>query len=146
MRNDDLAFLYQEVWKAASSAERSALAGTANLKNDADPAEIFGAIPRAAERIPPMFSRMLWDELEPEPIRRIELADVRLSEPVSRALQLAFAHELGERIDRAIARLGGEENAVVSQGELEAAAEAEGVHWQVLSYALSRESEAGASY
>jgi hypothetical protein len=141
MRNDDLAFLYQEVWKAASSAERSALAGTANLKHDADPAEIFSTIPRTAARIPAMFSRMLWDELEPEPIRRIELADVRLSEPVSRALQLAFAHELGERIDRAIARLAGTEEEAISQAKLEAAAEAEGLHWQVLSYALSRESE-----
>src|SRR3954451_2641438 len=64
---------------------------------------------------------------------------------VTHALRLAFAHELGERIDRAIARLGGGELEVISQGRLEAAADAEGVHWQVLSYALSRESEAETS-
>ena len=34
---------------------------------------------------------------------------------------------------------------MISQGKLEAAADAEGVHWQVLSYALSRESEAESS-
>jgi len=75
----------------------------------------------------------------------MELADVPLSAPVARALRLAFARELGERIDRAIARLAGKEGEAISQGKLEAAAEAEGLHWQVLSYALSRESEAGTS-
>src|SRR4051794_7249157 len=81
-----------------------------------------------------MFSRLLWPELAPEPATRMELADVPLSAPVTRALQLAFARELGERIDRAIARLGGGELEVISQGKLEAAAGAEGVHWRVLSY------------
>ena len=95
--------------------------------------------------MPPMFSRLLWPELAPEPTTRMELADVPLSAPVTRALRLAFARELGERVDRAIARLGGGELEVISQGKLEAAADAEGVHWQVLSYALSRESEAESS-
>jgi hypothetical protein len=54
---------------------------------------------------------------------------------------MAFARELGERIDRAIARLARREGEAISQGELEAAAEAEGLHWQVLSYALGRESD-----
>jgi hypothetical protein len=54
-----------------------------------------------------MLSRLLWPELAPEEVTRMELADVPLSAPVAQALRLAFAHELGERIDRAIARLGG---------------------------------------
>ena len=92
-----------------------------------------------------MFSRLLWPELEPEEVTRLALADVPLSTPVARALRLAFARELGERIDRAIARLAGKEGEAISQGKLEAAAEAEGLHWQVLSYALSQEIEAGTS-
>jgi len=143
MLANELDFLYRETWKVASSAERLALAGAADLDPEADPSEIFSAIPRATRPMPPMFSRLLWPELEPEAVTRVELADVPLSEPVARALRLAFAHELGARIDRAIARLGGEELEVISQGRLEAAADAEGVHWQVLSYAVSRESEAG---
>ena len=107
MLSDELDFLYQETWKIASSAERLALAGAADLGPGADPAEIFSAIPRATRPMPPMFSRLLWPELAPEPTTRMELADVPLSAPVTRALQLAFARELGERVDRAIARLAG---------------------------------------
>ena len=99
--------LLHETWKVASSRERLALAGAADLDREADPAEIFRAIPRATRPIPPMFSRLLWDELEPEEITRMELADVPLSAPVARALRLSFAHELGTRVDRAFARLGG---------------------------------------
>jgi hypothetical protein len=143
MLSDELDLLYRETWKVASLAERRELAGAANLGAGADPSEAFSAIPRATRPMPPMFSRLLWPELEPEEVTRTELGDVPLSEPVAHALQLAFAHELGERIDRAIARLGGGELEAISQGKLEAAADAEGVHWQVLSYALSRESEAG---
>src|SRR3954447_16855879 len=143
MLADELDFLYRETWKVASSAVRPALAGAANLGPEASPAEIFSAIPRATRPMPPMFSRLLWPELAPEEVTRMEFADVPLSAPVARALRLAFARELGERIDRAIARLGGGELEVIGQGMLEAAADAEGVHWQVLSYALSRESEAG---
>jgi hypothetical protein len=127
MLADELDLLYRETWKVASAAERLALAGAANLGPEASPAEIFSAIPRATRPMPPMFSRLLWPELEPEEVTRMELGDVPLSEPVARA----------------IARLGGGELEAISQGKLEAAADAEGVHWQVLSYALSRESEAG---
>src|SRR3954451_20573856 len=145
MLSDELDFLYRETWKVASSAERLALAGAADLGPGASPAEVFSAIPRATPPMPPLFSRLLWPELAREPATRMELGDVPLSEPVTRALQLAFARELGARIDRAIARLGGGELEVISQGKLEAAADAEGVHWQVLSYALGRESEAETS-
>src|SRR4051812_11949585 len=142
---DELDFLYRETWKVASSTERLALAGAANLGPGADPSEVFSAIPRATRPMPPLFSRLLWPELAPEPTARVELADVPLSAPVTRALQLAFARELGERIDRAIARLGGGELEGISQGQVQAAADAEGVHGQVLSHALSRESEAASS-
>src|SRR3954471_8804084 len=125
MLSDELDFLYRETWKVASSAERLALAGAANLGPEADPSEIFSAIPRAARPMPPLFSRLLWPELAPEPTTRMELGDVPLPEPVTRAVQLAFAHELGDRIDRAIARLGGEEREAISQGKLEAAADVE---------------------
>src|SRR4051794_23922626 len=145
MLADELDFLYRETWKVASAAERLALAGAADLGPGADPSEVFGAIPRATRPMPPLFSRLLWPELGPEEVTRMELADVPLSSPVTRALRLAFARELGERIDRAVARLGGGELEVISQGRLEAAADAEGVHWQVLPYALSRESEAESS-
>src|SRR4051794_36656756 len=134
MLADELDFLYQETWKVAPAAERLALTGAADLGPGADPSEVFSAIPRATRPMPPLFSRLLWPELEPEEVTRTELADVPLSEPVAHALRLAFARELGERIDRAIARLGGGELEVISQGRLEAAADAEGVHWQVLSY------------
>src|SRR4051794_26880230 len=107
MLEDELDFLCRETWKVASPAERLALAGAANLGPEADSAEIFSAIPRATRTMPPLFSRLLWPELAPEPTTRVELADVPLSAPVTRALQLAFARELGERVDRAIARLAG---------------------------------------
>src|SRR3954447_15774503 len=117
MLSDELDFLYRETWKVASSAERLALTGAANLGAEASPAEIFSAIPRATRPMPPLFSRLLWPELAPEPTTRVELGDVPLSAPVARALRLAFAHELGARIGRAIARLGGEELEVIGQGK-----------------------------
>src|SRR3954465_12101932 len=116
----ELDFLYRETWKVASAAERLALTGAANLGPEASPAEIFSAIPRATRPMPPLFSRLLWPELEPEEVTRMELGDVPLSAPVARALRLAFACELGERIDRATARLGGGELEAISQGKLEA--------------------------
>src|SRR3954470_11036144 len=88
MLSDELDFLYRETWKVASSAERLALAGAANLGPEVSPAEIFSAIPRATRPMPPLFSRLLWPELEPEEVTRMELGDVPLSAPVAQALRL----------------------------------------------------------
>jgi hypothetical protein len=74
-------------------------------------------------------------------VTRIELGEVRLSEPVSKAVQLALAHELGRRIDRAVEELSGYGNDAITQEELEAKATAAGVQWQVVSYALTRAKE-----
>src|SRR3954447_17254936 len=90
MLAEELDFLYRETWKVASAAERLALTGAADLGPEADPSEIFSAIPRVARPMPPMFSRLLWPELAPEPTTRMELGDMPLSSPVTRALRLAF--------------------------------------------------------
>jgi hypothetical protein len=52
---------------------------------------------------------------------------------------MALAYELGQRLERIIAELGGVHNPDITQEELEAKAAAYGVAWQVVSYAIGRE-------
>ena len=140
MLKSELGFLYQKTWQIASPAEREALQNVSGLVGDASPPEIFTIIARSAPRLDPRLSILLWSEL---PLslhtRQAVIYDLPLSEAVARTMQLAFANELGERIDRALVRLGGKE--AITQGELEAVAGIERVPWQVLSYALTREGE-----
>src|SRR4051794_34717930 len=123
---EEIEILCAIAWRRASDVERVALSEAANLQSYVGPADIFRAIARAAPRLPMTLTCLLWDELEPDPgITRMELGEVRLSDAVSQALQLCLAYELGTRIDRALARIGGVENEAVSQEELEAVAAAE---------------------
>lgn len=139
MVEEDLEILYETVWKQASGAERRELRLAAGLGAEAAASCIFPAIAGKAARIDPILTVYLWGELTPpRHITRIELGDVELSEPVSKAMQLALANELGQRIDRAVERLGGLEDEAITQEELEVAAAAAGVQWQVVSYALTR--------
>jgi hypothetical protein len=54
---------------------------------------------------------------------------------------MTLAYELGQRLDRIIAELGGADNPEITQEDLEAKAGAYGVAWQVVSYAIGRELE-----
>lgn len=105
----------------------------------ASPFTVFQTIARRAERIDPTLTTYLWNELEIKAqVKRIEINGVTLSAAVTRALEFALAYELGERIDRVIAELGGMENNDITQEELEVKARAAGLDWHVIAYALSR--------
>jgi hypothetical protein len=83
---------------------------------------------------------LLWHELDvKQRIERIELDGIVLSPESTTALQMALAYELGLRIERIVAELGGAHNPDITQEELEAKAAAAGVAWQVVSYAIGRE-------
>jgi hypothetical protein len=139
MVEEDLELLYEAAWDVASDAERRELRLASRLGSEATASAIFTAIASSAGLIDPILTTYLWDELEPpRHITRIELGDLELSEPVCQAVQFALAFELGQRIDRAIETLGGVGNNTITQEELEMAAEAACVQWQVVSYALGR--------
>ena len=106
MVEDHLDLLYEATWDVASDAEQRELRLASGLGPEATASAIFTAIARSAGLIDPILTTHLWDELEPpRHITRIELGELELSEPVSKAVQLALAFELGQRIDRAIAAL-----------------------------------------
>lgn len=144
MIDDDLNDLCAIAWERASFEERQALIDAASATADAAPAEVFTAIARQAQRLDPSLTSLLWDELSVKRhINRIELGDLTLSEPVSLSLQMALARELGERIDKVLAELGGAANDAIKEGELMAKSDAAGLPWQVVSYAITRERERG---
>jgi hypothetical protein len=141
MIEHDLKVLYTQAWELASPEERLAIIDAAPLARDVSPAELFTTIAQRAQQLDPSLASLLWDELSVKRrIARIELGGLVLSEPLAIALQMALAHELGTRIDRVIAKLGGAA-AEVPQEELESEAAAAGLHWQVVAYAITRENE-----
>ena len=134
-----LAIFCKTAWSRASVSERRALQLAANTSVGASTVEVFTSIARQAQSIDPILTTLLWGELTPKRhITRIELGDLPLSKGSSEAMQLALAYELGQRIDRVVEELGGVGNTAITQGELEAKARAACVHWQVVSYALTR--------
>ena len=136
------AVLYEAAWQRATREEQQALAAVAGLSDRAEPSAVFTAIARQARRLDPGLVTLLWDELEVKHrIERIELGDIVLSPTATTALQMALAYELGLRIERIIAELGGVHNPHITQEKLEAKAQAYGVAWQVVSYAIGRELE-----
>jgi hypothetical protein len=142
MIEDGLEIFYEAAWDVASEAERRELRLASGIGEEATSYAVFTAIARKTGLIDPILTTYLWDELAPQRhVTRIELGEVELSEPVSKAVQLALAYELGQRIDRAVEALGGVDNDAITQEELEAKAEAAGVQWQVVSYALTRARE-----
>lgn len=140
---EDLLDLFcKAAWGRASIRERRALQQAANISSETSPVEVFSSIARQAGSIDPILTTLLWSELAPQRrITRIELGDVQLSEESSEAMQLALAYELGQRIDRVVAELGGVRNASMTQEDLEEKSKAAGVQWQAVAYALSRERE-----
>src|SRR5215218_540277 len=103
-------------WQHASQAERDSLIDAAQLDVTASPSAVFTTIASRAEHIDPMLTTHLWHELSFKTrVKRVEIGDVVLSTPVARALEFALAYELGQRIDRVIAELGGMENDDITQ-------------------------------
>jgi hypothetical protein len=135
---EELHTLYVLAWQQASQAERDSLTDAAQLDSTASPSAVFTTIAARAERIDPTLTTHLWHELSKARVKRVEIGDVVLSTPVARALEFALAYELGQRIDRVIAELGGMENDDITQEELEVKARAAGLEWHVIAYALSR--------
>src|SRR4051794_40959756 len=134
-----LAILYEAAWQRATREEQQALASAAGVDDEAEPSAVFTAIARQAKRLDPGLATLLWDELDVRHrVQRIELDGVVLSPTCTTALQMALAYELGQRLERIIAELGGVHNPDITQKELEAKAAVYGVAWQVVSYAIGR--------
>src|SRR5204862_3838074 len=124
----------------ARKEEQQALRAAAGVADEAEPSAVFTAIARQARRLDPGLATLLWNELEArQHMHRLELDGVVLSPAISVAVQMALAYELGQRLERIIAELGGVHNAEITQEELEAEAAADGVAWHVLPYAIVRE-------
>jgi hypothetical protein len=144
MVEEDLTILYEAAWAKATEAERRALRQAAELADNAAPADVFTTLAKRAQRIDPILVTYLWGELDVKRrVTRIELDEAELSEPVSQAVQMALAYELGQRIDRVLEALGAAGNDAITQDALEAKAREAGVEWQVIAYALSREAGQG---
>jgi hypothetical protein len=135
-----LELLCTVAWERASRIERAALVEVSGCYHVTFPWEIFSTLARSSKHLDPALTSLLWDELpEKRQIDRIEIGDVRLSEPVCLALQMALAFELGTRLDRVIEELSrAGDDRLVTQDELDAKAELVGVPRGVLSYALER--------
>ena len=144
--DDELAMhldlLYEAAWARAPKNEQDALRHAAGIKGEPSPGMIFSAIAQQPKQLDPKLATILFRELGIElNMRRMELDDVPLSDGVAHALQMAFAYELGQRIDRVLADIGASQGETMTQEALEARAEAYGVPWQVVSYALTRGQE-----
>lgn len=141
----ELEILYEIAWAKATVSERVALQHAANLKGDPSPTMVFSAIARRAKQLDPSLVTLLYDELDVKlNMRRMELDDVPLSKSSAHALQMAFAYELGQRIDQVLAEIGGGERQELTQEAFEAHADTYGVPWQVIAYAMTRERESRA--
>ena len=128
-----LAILYEAAWQRATKEEQQALAAAAGVADRAEPTAVFTAIARQARRLDPGLVALLWDELEVRHrVERMELGGIGLSPATTTALQMALAYELGQRLERIVAELGGVHNPDITQKELEAKAAAAGVAWQVV--------------
>ena len=138
----ELEVLYEIAWAKAPVSERVALQRAANLKGDTSPTMVFSAIAQRAKQLDPSLVTLLYHELEVKlNMRRMELDDVPLSKGSAHALQMAFAYELGQRIDRVLAEISGGECQELTQETFEAHADTYCVPWQVIAHAETRERE-----
>ncbi len=139
-----LAILCTYAWDQATPEERDLLLQAGNVTTfDKMPEEIFLVIAQQAKQLDPGLSTILFAELNVKiQLRRMEINDVPLSTTTATALQFALAYELGRRIDRVLAELGGDDGDRILHTDVEAKAREYGVQWQVIAYALTRKSEA----